>query len=73
MNFKNPSRPTFVTITAFINTIEEDNKWNGFSDSDAGERETQAAPAPMSLLPPPEANYDMFNQLLTEANIFAKV
>ena len=41
--------------------MEEDDEWNGFSDSDAGERETQAAPAAMSLLPPLEANYDTFN------------
>ena len=27
----------------------------------------------MSLLPPPEADYDTFNQLLAEANMFAKV
>jgi hypothetical protein len=61
MNFENLSRLTFLTITTFINTIEEDDEWNGFSDSNAGERETQAALATMSLLPPLEANYNTFN------------
>jgi hypothetical protein len=41
--------------------MEEDDEWNGFSDSDARERETQAAPATISLLPPLEADYDTFN------------
>ena len=41
--------------------MEEDDEWNGFSNSDAGERETQAAPAAMSLLPPLEADYNTFN------------
>ena len=41
--------------------MEEDDKWNGFSDPDTGERETQVAPAAMSLLPPPEADYNMFD------------
>ena len=31
VNFKNPSRPTFLTITTFINTMEEDNEWNGLN------------------------------------------
>jgi hypothetical protein len=53
--------------------MEEDDEWNGFSDSNAGERETQVAPAAMSLLPPLEANYNIFNQLLAEVNMFAKV
>ena len=53
--------------------MEEDDEWNGFSDSNAGERETQAALAAIFLLPPPEANYNTFNQLLAEANMFAKV
>ena len=66
-------RPTFLTIATFINTVEEDDEWNGFSDSDAGERETHTAPATISLLPPPEADYDTFNQLLAEVNMFAKV
>ena len=35
VNFENPSRPTFLTITTFINTMKEDNEWSGFSDSDA--------------------------------------
>ena len=60
-NFKNPLCLTFFTITTFINTMEEDDEWNGFSDSNAGERETQVALAAMSLLPPLEANYDTFN------------
>ena len=63
-NFKNSSRPTFLTITTFINTMEEDDKWNSFSDSNAGEREIQVALAAISFLPPLEANYNMFNQLL---------
>ena len=53
--------------------MEEDDEWNGFSDSNTRERETQAAPAAISLLPPLKANYDTFNQLLAEANMFAKV
>ena len=72
-NFENPSRPTFLTITTFINTMEEDDEWNSFSDSNTRERETHAAPATISLLPPPEADYNMFNQLLAKANIFAKI
>ena len=53
--------------------MEEDDKWNSFSNFDAGERETQIAPVTISFLPPPEANYNTFNQLLAEANMFAKV
>ena len=53
--------------------MEEDDKWNSFSDSNAGERETQVALAAISLLPPLEANYNIFNQLLARANMFTKV
>jgi hypothetical protein len=36
--------------------MEEDDKWNGFSDSNARERETYIALATISFLPPLEAN-----------------
>jgi hypothetical protein len=41
--------------------MEKDNKWNGFSDSNIRKRETYIAPATISLLPPLEANYNIFN------------
>ena len=31
---QNPSRPTFLTITTFINTVEEDNEWDGLNCRD---------------------------------------
>ena len=73
MNFENPSRPTFLTITTFINTMEEDDEWNGFNNSNARKRETYITPATISLLPPLKANYNIFNQLLAKANMFTKV
>ena len=41
--------------------MEEDDEWNDFSNSDIREREIYAALATISLLPPLEANYNIFN------------